>query len=340
MRRTFGIWSGMICAGLVLGTTSCVVEEECEVVDLDLLITAFTPDPAVPAQLEFCDADGGPCVGAGGSIAFLPEAPDVESPTQNDLHGSATGRWDSTHFFAVGDAGTLLTVRDGYDGWQAEDLELQNDLYAVATRIDRPVVVAVGDGIVVRSEDAGESWTVDALPADMLVDQLVRMPDDTIVAGGASGQLWSTKDGANWTEIESPTQDPISAMYVGYGVPLLADAAGRVFEQDDEGTWQELSVPGAAPVVSFSGQALVWALRSDDTVAYRFLDEDWKRSDFEPEGGALMSAGEFDGYYYGYYYDFYSVYEVGWVQSVCVIGQDGSVHSASAWLEPELECRI
>lgn len=320
-------------------STSCI-DQECEVTDLELVITDFSDDDPVPANLEYCDAEGGPCVGAAGAISFLPELLLVDSPTEQDLHGAATGHWDHNDYFAVGDAGTVLVARGGYAGWQVEEVETDADLWAVATRYNTPVVVAVGDGVSVWSEDGGSSWQVSELPAGVAINHLVRTTGDRILGGGLDGSLWITSDGQDWDAADSPTSAPITAMYDPWASPMIADANGKVFEQDPDGNWAQLDIPGNAPVVSFTGHAMVWALRNDGTLAYRFADQDWERSEYVPQDGALVAAGEYDGVYYDEYYDAYYFYEYGWVQSMCVVDSDGAVHSNSAWLEPVFECVI
>lgn len=337
MLRRLAISASVVVTGLAC--TSCV-EQQCVIEEFELALTDFGDDYAAPSGLEFCDPDQGPCVGVGGAISFLPDQVSVDSPTEQDLHGAATGLWAEHHYFAVGDAGTLLVAEGGYTGWQVEEIDTEADLWAIAAQASAPNVVAVGDGVVVRSLDAGSSWEVLPLPDGVAVSHLARLADDTIMGAGPDGGLWSTVDGETWSAEPSPTADAVTALYVAYGTGLLADAGGRVFARTSDGSWKEQDVPGAAPVISFSGQVMVWALRSDGVLAYHFADQDWVRSDYEPDDGALMAAAEYDGYVYDASYDDYVLYEWGWLQSVCVVDDDGGVHSASAWLEPVLVCDI
>lgn len=337
MLRRLAISASILGTGLL--TTSCV-EQECVIDDFDLVLTDFGDDYEAPSGLSFCDPDQGPCVGASGAIAFLPEALSIESPTEEDLHGSATGRWAEHRYFAVGNAGTVLSSDSGLTDWREEEVETDADLWAVAALVSAPNVVAVGDGVAVRSLNAGGTWEVLPLPEDVEVTHLARLAEDTILAGGPDGKLWTTLDGETWTPETSPTTQAVTALYVAYGTPLLADAAGNVFARKSDGTWKEQDVPGAAPVVSFSGHVMVWALRSDGVLAYRFADEDWKREDNDSDDAALMAAAEYEGYYVDASYDYYVFYEWGWLQSVCIVDDDGQVHSASAWLEPVLACEV
>jgi photosystem II stability/assembly factor-like uncharacterized protein len=337
MLRRLAISASIVGTGLL--TTSCV-EQECVIEDFDLALTEFADDYEAAEGLVFCDPDQGPCVGAGGAIAFLPEAVSIDSPTEEDLNGAATGRWTDPRYFAVGDAGTLLTSDSGLSDWRVEEIDTEVDLWSVAALVSQPHVVAVGDGVAVRSRDAGSTWDVLALPEGVQITHLARLAEDTILAAGPDGRLWTTLDGETWSPETSPTTDAVTALYVAYGTPLLADSAGRVFARDSQGEWLEQDVPGAAPVVSFTGHVMVWALRSDGVLAYHFADEDWKRSDYDSDDAALMAASEWAGYYVDASYDYYAFYDWGWLQSVCVVDDDGEVHSASAWLEPVLVCDV
>lgn len=326
-----------LAGALALG--GCVVEEECTVIGSRLSLTDFDDDFLVPSGLTMCAPNQGPCVGEGGRIAFLPEQLEVASPTDRDLWGAAVGVGDDVRFYAVGAAGTLAMSVDDRDAWRSIEIETTADLWSVAAIDGTGVVVAVGDGVIVRSDDAGESWVVEPAgkPAP---DRLLALSDGTVLATGPDGFMATSDDGRTWTSVPSPTDRPITALHRPFDEVLVADAAGDVFSGHPGSDWVDAEVPGRTPVVSFAGQALVWALRADGTLAFRFEDEPWERSDHVAARAGVLSAAEWVVYPFGPAPR--GLNDVGWtwVSSMCAVGADGSVESNLAWLDPVTECRF
>src|SRR5690606_38616143 len=84
--------------------------------------------------------------------------------------------------WAVGAGGTVLRF-DGTD-WHEVPTDFTVDLHAVQIIGDR--IIAVGaEGTVVRSEDGGESWTVDQPSAALGMDlhAIVRSGDELFAVG-------------------------------------------------------------------------------------------------------------------------------------------------------------
>jgi len=102
---------------------------------------------------------------------------------------------------AVGERGAIIGSDDGGASWQQADVPTRATLTAVAF-VDANVGFAVGhDAVVLKTTDAGVSWTLLNFEPDSQTALLnVRFRDARNgYVVGSNGQLWNTNDGgANW----------------------------------------------------------------------------------------------------------------------------------------------
>ncbi len=152
---------------------------------------------------------------------------------------------------AVGERGFALLSDDSGKSWRAVGTPVTRTLTGVAFQ-DAKVGVAVGHGgALVRTEDAGDSWTEipmeDAAPESLL--GVTSLGGDRYAAYGAFGMYFlSTDSGRTWTRrtvISEEFENHISQVIVGrHGALGLVGEYGTLARSDDGGeTWTEVPSP-------------------------------------------------------------------------------------------------
>ncbi len=223
---------------------------------------------------------------------------------------------------AAPDGGSTRSLEPGHeDSWEAPE----PDLYGVVARGDR--IWAVGYwGTVLRSEDAGQTWTAVQTPTHTTLYGVSFADDRHGWAVGARGAVLRTTDGgASWTlQTVRLTDDEGSARALDthlFGVAAVSPAAawavgdlGAVVRSEDGGeTWRRVPMPFLADgqvqdrifnAVRFSDPARGWivgefgtTLRTSDggqtwTGRRDFVDavEDLYLFDVSPADGQRAAA--------------------------------------------------
>jgi photosystem II stability/assembly factor-like uncharacterized protein len=87
------------------------------------------------------------------------------------------------------------------------------DLFQAATS-NGAVLVGVGAyGVIVVSDDAGESWRRQKLESQPTLIDVTHCPDDSLAAVATEGQVWVSQDnGGSWTQHETGTAEVPQAM--------------------------------------------------------------------------------------------------------------------------------
>jgi photosystem II stability/assembly factor-like uncharacterized protein len=140
---------------------------------------------------------------------------------------------------APGDLGLLASDDEGKT-WQAVSLSGEVDFHRLAASGDAVVGISAHDGRLLRSEDAGETWTDLGTPPlfDIALD-----PNDPEVLIGTTeeGPVRSTDGGRTIAPLDSPS---LLALLAWSGDTLFSvDVQGQVHTSTDAGTtW----VPGGA----------------------------------------------------------------------------------------------
>jgi len=180
----------------------------------------------------------------------------------------------------VGERGFALLSDDAGKSWKAVPTPVTRTLTSVAFKDDK-VGIAVGHGAsVVRTEDAGTTWTrvaVDDAGTDSLLG-ITHLDGDHFIAYGAFGMLFDSTDaGRRWTRRTVISQDfdrHISQVLAVDGTLLLVAESGTLARSDDSGTtWTQLDSPyqgsffGALKVRD--GALLVFGMRGN---VYRTMD--------------------------------------------------------------------
>lgn len=216
---------------------------------------------------------------------------------------------------AVGDHGiVLLSDTDGGDFRQAKSVPVRSTLTAVYF-IDEKTGWAVGHwGVVLRTDDAGESWTMQR--SDTSVDQPLFSVYFRDRENGWAVGLWSlviaTRDGGKtWTPVRIPPppggkkadRNLLKIFANRMGTLFVAAEQGMVLRSYDGESWSYLDTGYKGSfwtgIVLTNGTILVGGLRG---TIYRSADDgrSWRESTTEPKasitdfaeaGGKVLAVG-------------------------------------------------
>lgn len=82
--------------------------------------------------------------------------------------------------------------------------------YGVASPTPETVWAAGGHGKIVRSDDAGKSWVVQAVPEPIHLQGIAAWDDKQAIVVGNAGTVLVTRDGGkSWTKVKTPLDDPV-----------------------------------------------------------------------------------------------------------------------------------
>lgn len=174
-------------------------------------------------------------------------------------------------YVAVGDKGRILTSADG-KRWTGQSFSA-NPLKAVAFGADR--FVAAGGRWIVASWD-GLNWSSEAvLPEASEVNDLT-FANGVFLAVGDAGKIWTSPDGAVWTERTSGVGERLVSVAFNAGEFLAVGDKSTILASTDAANWtlranptsSELTgvVHGHAGYVATGQDGLI--LRSTDGVAW------------------------------------------------------------------------
>ena len=114
-----------------------------------------------------------------------------------------------------GDAGIILVTTNGGLSWNTKNLPYVD--FFDATFQDENVIVAVGtSGLVYRSLDMGNSWTLSANSGSPVWMQAVQFPGRSLIgysAGGLGVVIKSYNGGQSWTQLSSGTSEHLEDLY-------------------------------------------------------------------------------------------------------------------------------
>ena len=254
---------------------------------------------------------GGAGTGAEKTLAPLPAEPTSAAVKAMMLDTARAGK----RIVAVGDHGiVLLSDTDGWEFRQARSVPVRSTLTAVWF-VDEKTGWAVGHwGVVLRTDDGGESWTIQRV--DSSVDQpLFSVCFKDKDRGWAVG-LWSlmitTNDGGrSWNPLRLPPppgggrgdRNLFKIFANRYGSLFIAGEQGTVLRSYDGERWTYLSTgyKGSfwAGISLSNGTILVGGLRG---TIYRSADNgsSWRESktelkssitDFYEAGGKVVAVG-------------------------------------------------
>ena len=216
---------------------------------------------------------------------------------------------------AVGNHGiVLLSDTDGADFRQAKSVPVRTTLTAVFF-IDDKTGWAVGQsGVVLRTDDAGESWTLQRY--DMSVDQPLfsvwfRDRERGIAVGLWSLMIATADGGKTWTQVKLPPppggkkadRNLLKIFANRMGTLFVAAEQGMILKSYDGENWAYVNTGYKGSfwtgIVLNNGTLLVGGLRgtiyrsADDGRSWRESKSEFKSSitDFAEAGGKVYAAG-------------------------------------------------
>ncbi|WP_297494761.1 YCF48-related protein [Acidocella sp.] len=114
-----------------------------------------------------------------------------------------------------------------------------------ATPIGSSIYLAGEAGVVLRSDDAGQSYSMVTVPDQNTFLGILGTKQAAIVTYGVAGEIFrSTDRGQSWKQAQSPSaSDLTDGIILPSGVILLTSEDGNLFESQDDG--QTFNVVGA-----------------------------------------------------------------------------------------------
>lgn len=222
---------------------------------------------------------GGWLVGTSGRMANVTPAgalgPGYDLGASEDLFAIACrGEGEA---FVVGAHGTVLYTDDGGRAWTGLAVPTAADLHALATQDAGPVFVA-GDGTLLRSRDAGATWTELSDGATRFVSLAAAQRGTTVLAVASDGALWSVEHdhlvrrglvpGGERARAIAVSPDGLHVALIGDGVlrsedggvtfARIANADGQLESAriDDRGETVAVGAAGTVINISAGGVAL------------------------------------------------------------------------------------
>ncbi len=173
--------------------------------------------------------------------------------------------------WVVGDSGVVRTTTDGGATWDTQTVDGNpSDLRAVSMADSNRGWLCALDGTIRGTTNGGAAWTTQA-------DESVRFNDIASVsttqacAVGETGAIWTTSDGAAWSQQSTQVSDELNA--VTFVTDLLGFSVGNggtVLKTVDGGSnWTQIvSVPTSEDLmdVAFDSASDGWAVGETGTV--------------------------------------------------------------------------
>jgi len=182
--------------------------------------------------------------------------------------------------WAFGDAGTILSTRDGGATWTASAPPVATTLRS-ASFADAGRGYAVGDGVVLRTVDAGATWARLVVPAGVSFRGVAAAPSGglVLVVGDGGAVLRSADGGDHFERVAAPVSSALEAVRLGDDElhAMAVGTGGGVISSDDAGlSWRaeaaapfdlhSVSLDDAAATAVGSG-GLIWR-RASATTAF------------------------------------------------------------------------
>ncbi|MBB3177999.1 YCF48-related protein [Variovorax sp. Sphag1AA] len=151
----------------------------------------------------------------------------------------------------IGAYNLAFRTRDGGIHWEPLSHRLDNPrqshLNAMAVA-GRTVLIAGEQGLVLRSDDGGESFVRQVLPYQGSFFAAELLDTDTALVAGMRGQAWLTRDGGRrWTPLEgAPPVSFIAAVRHGPDTLWLLNQAGQLFAFE-RGAERLIALPAGVP---------------------------------------------------------------------------------------------
>ncbi len=165
----------------------------------------------------------------------------VDVGAEHDLFGVV--KLDASTALAVGASGSALQIdRNGFV--EAVDTGVNDDLYSIANTGDALVAVG-GNGHILRSTDAGNSWDVVSWGSDADFLSVAFSGPQSGFLTGTGGSVFKTEDGGQtWGEQFVPTSEDLNSVIVlDDQAAYIAGANGTVLYTNTSGQYTNINEP-------------------------------------------------------------------------------------------------
>lgn len=132
-------------------------------------------------------------------------------------------------------------------------------------------VGATERGGIAYSDD-GVAWTVVAVAAGIGQVYAVGQGAGRFVAVGELGRIYTSLDGATWTNATSPVTNSLRAVAYASGLFVVSGDAGRLLTSPDGVTWENRSVSTANNLLSLTRHSGAWYALSPNTQCFTSPD--------------------------------------------------------------------
>jgi len=145
---------------------------------------------------------------------------------------------DAARGFAVGAYGAFYETADGGGTWRPRAvLEEDRHLNGIVSLGEGRLLIVGESGTLLRSEDAGRTWSTVKSPYAGSLFGAVPLPGGVVVAFGLRGRVLRSADaGKSWALVESPASATLmGGTVLPDGTLVLAGAAGTLVASRDGG---------------------------------------------------------------------------------------------------------
>ena len=148
--------------------------------------------------------------------------------------------------------------------------------YGVAMPTPTTIWAVGSHGKVVRSDDAGKSWVVQATPTLVHLQDIAAWDDKRACAVGTEGVVLVTRDGGkSWTQVKTPLDEVVKVETAG-GLTVNLGTTEAMSEEKEEGPVSQ--VAKKLMVVRASPDGSAWAVGEMGAVLYsKDFGKTWER---------------------------------------------------------------
>jgi photosystem II stability/assembly factor-like uncharacterized protein len=162
-----------------------------------------------------------------------------------------------SRWWLVGTGSKIAVSADKGATWTLTDMQ-EDAQFTTIQFVDDKVGYVLGEfGNVVATEDGGASWKrISQIPGEFYPYAALFRDRKEGWASGIAGQILKTSDGGKtWNKSENRSGAPLYRLFLHGGQPYGVGAGG-VVARLEQGVWQSLPYPDAAPVFLGSGATL------------------------------------------------------------------------------------
>lgn len=185
-------------------------------------------------------------------------------------------------FVAAGDKGTVLNSVDGITWSRSTTPSTTASYRALAYGGGRFVTVGFDGDTTAMAAAAysvdGVNWTGATFPAEPVPLTCAAYGAGRFVGGSVTGRLYTSTDGATWSEVASPVNSLWLAAAFADNLFVISGTSGRLMTSPDGLTWNNRSVPSASSLTSMTRHNGSWYVSAPAAELFTSADGiDWTR---------------------------------------------------------------